>query len=121
VRVKYRGQITAGINKNDTSRHKLQTNRVKDPAVKKELQQKLKEILQSLGEENLGKGKRKQEWLEHKNNLWKTSEKVVGFESNVSKREWIDADCEIAIGKKNKGYIYLLGRPTTARRAHYEQ
>jgi hypothetical protein len=32
--------------------------------VKKELQQKLEEILQSPGKENLGKGSMEEEWLE---------------------------------------------------------
>jgi hypothetical protein len=39
--------------------------------VKKELQQKVEEILQSPGEEKLGKGSIEEEWLELKNSLWK--------------------------------------------------
>jgi hypothetical protein len=50
LRIKYRGPIATRINRNNTCRHKdkLQTNRLKDPAVKKELQQTLEEILQSV-------------------------------------------------------------------------
>jgi hypothetical protein len=68
VQIKYRGQITTRINKNNTCRHKdkLQTNRLKHPVVKNELQQKLEETRQSPGEENLGKGSTEEEWLEHK-------------------------------------------------------
>jgi hypothetical protein len=123
VRIKYRGRITTRINKNNTCRHKdkLQTNRLKDPAVKKELQQKVEEILQSPGEEKLGKGCIEEEWLELKNSLWKTSKEVLGFETKVSESEWFDADCEKAIGKKNDAYKYWLGRPARTRRTHYEQ
>jgi hypothetical protein len=59
--------------------------------VKKEVQQKLKDTLQSLGEENLEKGNI-EECLELKNILWKTSEENLGIETKVSKREWFDAD-----------------------------
>jgi hypothetical protein len=34
---------------------------------------------------------------------------------------WFDADCEMAIGKKNEAYKCWLGRPTRARHTHYEQ
>jgi hypothetical protein len=42
ARIKYKGRIITTINRNNTSRHKckLQTNRLKDPAVKNELQKK---------------------------------------------------------------------------------
>jgi hypothetical protein len=45
VQIKYRSQITTRINKSNTCRHKdkLQTNRLKHPVVKNELQQKLEE------------------------------------------------------------------------------
>jgi hypothetical protein len=46
---------------------------------------------------------------------------VLGVETKVSKREWFDADCKIAIGKKNEAYNCWLGRPTRERRTHYEQ
>jgi len=67
------------------------------------------------------KGNIDEEWLELKNNLRETFEEVLGVETKVSTREWFDADCKIAIGKKNKAYKCRLGRPTRARRAHYEQ
>jgi hypothetical protein len=48
------------------------------------------------------KGNIEEEWLEIKNNLKKTFEEVLGFETKVSTREWFDADYEIATGKKNE-------------------
>jgi hypothetical protein len=67
------------------------------------------------------KGNIEEEWLELKNNLRKTFEEVLGVETKVSTKEWFDADCEIAIGKKNEAYKCWLGRLTRARRTHYEQ
>ena len=42
-----------------------------------------------------------------------TSDEVLGLETKVSKREQLDADCEIDIGKQNESQ---LGKCT-----HYEQ
>jgi hypothetical protein len=53
--------------------------------VKKELQQKLEETLQSSGEENSGKGSIEEEWLELKNSIWKTSKEVLRFETSFQK------------------------------------
>ena len=39
------------------------------------------------------------EWQGLGNNLWKTFEEVLGFETKVSKREWFDTDSERAIGE----------------------
>jgi len=43
---KYSSQITNWINKNNASRYKLHTNRLKNTQVKKDLQQRLVETLQ---------------------------------------------------------------------------
>jgi hypothetical protein len=43
------------------------------------------------------------------------------LETKVSKREWFEADCEKAVGKKNDAYTCWLGRPARTRRTHYEQ
>jgi hypothetical protein len=79
--IKYRGWVTTRINKNNTSRHKN---------------------VQSLGEETWGDGNIEEQWQEVKNSWWKTSEDVLDFETRIYKREWFDADCETAVGKRMK-------------------
>lgn len=50
------------------------------------------------------KGNTEEKWLDLKNNLRETFEEVLGVETKVSTKEWFDADCKIAIGKKNEAY-----------------
>lgn len=63
----------------------------------------------------------KEQLQQLENNLQKTSEEVLGFEAEVSKRDWFDANCKIAIGKSNEVQKSQLGRSTTARCTHYKQ
>jgi hypothetical protein len=37
-----------------------------------------------------------------KNNLWQTTEGVLDFERRVYKREWFDAACVTAVGRRIK-------------------
>ena len=61
---------------------------------------------------NIERGCTEDEWQGLENNLWKTFEEVLGFETKVSKREWFDTDSERGIGKMNEACKARLGRPT---------
>jgi hypothetical protein len=53
--------------------------------------------------------------------LWKTTEKVLGFETKVYNKEWFDADCEMSIGRRNEDYEPWLGRTTRAENTRNKQ
>ena len=70
---------------------------------------------------DIERGHTEDEWQGLENNLWKTFEEVLGFETKVSEREWFDTDTERAIGKMNGACKARLGRPSRKRRTLDEQ